>query len=80
VRTGGFNERTFTSLLDELMLVRKNTIVLFSGFPKEAFLRRGSVEGQEFTVRALAWIIAGHGRHHSRILRERYVRAETDVA
>jgi hypothetical protein len=30
----------------------------------------------EVTVRALAYIIAGHEAHHLRILRERYLRGE----
>jgi hypothetical protein len=32
----------------------------------------GVASGNPFTVRALAYIAAGHAFHHARILRERY--------
>lgn len=75
----GFADRTFASLLDEFLFVRKATIALFRGFPEEAFMRAGPVHGEPTSVRAIAWIIAGHGRHHAAILREKYVPPEPDA-
>ncbi len=34
--------------------------------------RAGTASGKPITVRALAWVMAGHPRHHVEILRERY--------
>jgi hypothetical protein len=41
--------------------------------PPEALVRTGIASDNPFTVRALAFIIAGHLEHHARIVRERYL-------
>ena len=41
--------------------------------PRGTGERRGSANGVEISVRALAWVIAGHERHHIRVLHERYL-------
>ena len=46
---------------------------MFEGFPDSAWTRRGTTNGSPISVRALAYIIAGHGRHHAGLLRERYL-------
>ena len=69
----GARSRTMAELLDELAAVRGATLALLRGLPSEAPTRRGTANDQPITVRALAWIIAGHERHHLRILRERYL-------
>jgi len=53
--------------------LRAATVALFRYLPEEAWLRRGEASGYEVTVRALAYILAGHLEHHSRILKERYL-------
>ena len=63
------------TLLDDLAVVRRATLSLFRILPEEALARRGTASGAAVTVRALGCIIAGHERHHVRILRERYLRA-----
>ena len=57
----------------ELRSVRMASITLFAGLSEEALRRRGPANNVEFSVRALAWIIAGHERHHAKIIRERYL-------
>jgi hypothetical protein len=52
--------------------VRRAHTVLFRNLPAEAWERRGVANGAEITVNALAWIIAGHERHHVKVLREKY--------
>jgi len=69
----GARARTVADLLDELAAVRGATLALLRHLPSGAPLRRGIANGREISVRALAWIIAGHERHHLRILRERYL-------
>lgn len=69
------DDRTLAELAAELRSVRAATITLFDGLPADALARRGRANNVEVSVRALAWIIAGHERHHARIIRERYVAA-----
>jgi hypothetical protein len=68
----GARARTVADLLEELRAVRGATLALLRHLPADAPTRRGTASSREITVRALAWIIAGHERHHLRILRERY--------
>jgi len=72
VRAGAFGERTLTDLVEEFALVRGATSALFQSLSGEAWLRRGVANKSEVTVRALAFIIAGHELHHREILKEHY--------
>lgn len=72
VTRAGANERSWRSHLDEIKAIRAATLSLFGQLPDEAWMRRGIASGNPFTVRALAYICAGHCTHHVRILQERY--------
>lgn len=63
----------WASHVEEFRRVRLATISLFANLPAEAWMRNGIASDNRFTVRALAYIIAGHAAHHVRILRERYL-------
>jgi hypothetical protein len=46
---------------------------LFLNLPTEAWLHSGIASDNEFTVRALGFIVVGHFTHHMSVLRERYL-------
>jgi hypothetical protein len=73
VRSANFNARTLRSLVAELGHVRAATLDLLGGLDAEAWARRGVVNENVMSVRALAHIIAGHEAHHLKVLRERYL-------
>jgi uncharacterized damage-inducible protein DinB len=75
VKSGGFSERTLADLAEEFSDVRTATIALLSGLDEEAWQKRGIANNHEITVRALAYVIAGHDLHHRRILEEKYLPA-----
>lgn len=75
VKTGGFNERTLADLAEEFAHVRGATIALLRGLDEAAWQRRGVANKNEVSVRALAYIIAGHELHHRRVLEEKYLPA-----
>jgi len=72
VKNGGFEARTLADLVEEFGAVRSASIMLFRSFGEEAWSRRGVANQKEVTVRALAFITAGHQIHHRMILEERY--------
>lgn len=72
VKEGNFKERSTQSLGDEYFSLRNATIILFNSFTEEVLLRRGTANDNIFSVRALAYIIAGHERHHLNVLRDKY--------
>jgi hypothetical protein len=69
----GYDARPLPDIADEFKAVRNATVAFVKGLDDQAIARRGSANGQEITVRALIWIIAGHERHHVKILKERYL-------
>ncbi len=69
VRAG---DRTLADLAAEWGDVRRATIALFRNLPAPAWQRRGIASDQPISVRALAYIIVGHVRHHLQVLEERY--------
>lgn len=75
VKNAGFAERTLEDLAGEYAEVRGATISLFNRLDEAAWQRRGVASDNEVTVRALAYIIAGHELHHRRILEEKYLPA-----
>ncbi|MGD8278697.1 MAG: DinB family protein [Gemmatimonadota bacterium] len=70
--TSNAGARPLADLIAELRAVREASLALFASFDDEIWLRRGVASGNEFTVRAIAWIIAGHERHHRAILQREY--------
>jgi len=70
-----FGERALAGLIDEFATVRRASLLLFQSLDAEAWMRRGVANQQEVSVRALAYVIAGHELHHRKILREKYLTA-----
>jgi hypothetical protein len=58
--------------MQEWTAIRMATLALFSSFPAGAWERSGSASGHTISVRALAYIIAGHTRHHLEVIDARY--------
>ena len=73
VSMAGADDRSWDSHVEEFRAVRVATLAFFQGLPADAWTRRGIASGNPFTVRALAYISAGHAAHHVKILRERYL-------
>ena len=72
IKYGNFNSRTLADIAEEFELIRRSTIALFQHLDSEAWTRRGMASNAEVSVRALAYIIAGHERHHLGVLHSRY--------
>jgi hypothetical protein len=72
IAAAAFDARSWASLIDEFRTVRDASLSFFRGLPAAAWDRRGIASGNPFTVRALAFLAAGHVMHHMAILRERY--------
>ncbi|HEX4546399.1 MAG TPA: DinB family protein [Candidatus Acidoferrum sp.] len=72
VKNGRFAGRTVANLAEEFGAVRSASTALFRSFDDEIWDRRGVASEKEVTVRALAFITAGHQIHHRIILEERY--------
>lgn len=65
--------RSLQKIAAEMAHLRSSTIDLFESFTPEMLMRKGSVNNNELSVIALAFIIAGHETHHCHVLKERYL-------
>ncbi|HEX7150448.1 MAG TPA: DinB family protein [Thermoanaerobaculia bacterium] len=72
VRNASFDAWPVGALAESYALVRKTTILFYRNLSEEAWLRRGTANNNPITVRALAWGILGHERHHLGVLRDKY--------
>ena len=72
VRNGPFARRALGDMIEDYIAVRRATLSLLRNLDEVAWMRRGVANKNEVTVRALAYIIAGHELHHRRILEEKY--------
>jgi len=75
VRNGPFAHRPLTDLVEEFIAVRRATLSLLRNLDEAAWMRRGTANKNEVSVRGIAYIIAGHELHHRRILEEKYFAA-----
>ncbi len=75
VPAGAFHRRTVADLTAEYAAIREANLAMLRGLEPEAWVRSGPANGHSITVRALAFIMAGHGRHHAEILKTRYLGA-----
>jgi hypothetical protein len=75
VLNASFNDYPLNDLAAEFESVRRSTVFLFKHLNEQAWTRRGIANESEASVRALAYIIAGHELHHMQILRDRYLPA-----
>jgi DinB family protein len=73
VAEAGADQRSWKSHVDEFAALREGTLAFYDNLPAAAWTRRGIASGNPFTVRAVAYIIAGHVTHHIGFLQTRYL-------
>lgn len=73
IENANFDNCRFTELITEFASVRDSNILMFQNLPEEAWTRSGIASENPVSVRALAFMIAGHEIHHINILKERYL-------
>jgi hypothetical protein len=73
VNEGNFNGRELFELNYEFRLLRESNLLLFRSFTTEMLKKRGFANETSVTVLAVLFMIAGHEKHHMKILREKYM-------
>lgn len=72
VRYSDADHRELDNIFNEYEAVRNATITLFNGLPEDSLTRMGTGDGKKYTVRALAFHIAGHELHHFNLIKTVY--------
>jgi hypothetical protein len=75
IRNGPFARLPFAEVIEDYISVRRGSLTLLRNLDEAAWSRRGIANKNEVTVRALAYMIAGHELHHRKILEEKYFAA-----
>ncbi len=68
-----FAEQSLDDLLNQYHFTRLANLALFKSFTQEAVSRIGNANNNAVSARGLIWMIAGHEKHHLRILKEKYL-------
>jgi hypothetical protein len=72
-KESNINSRNLSRILNEYHNVRKATLSLFKSFDENILSKRGVANNSEITVNAIVYMVAGHEKHHIKILKERYL-------
>jgi len=72
VDNGNFDAHSLSELVEGFATTRRATVALVRSLDDEAWQRRGVANNNPISARAIAWVTAGHERHHLNVLRERY--------
>jgi len=76
VKNGPFGKIPLAEVIEDYIAVRRATLTLLRNLDEVAWNRRGMANKNEVSVRALAYLIAGHELHHRKILEEKYFTAK----
>ena len=72
VRFGPFARRSLGELVEDYATIRQATLCLFRQLDEEAWSRRGRANNAVVSVRAIAFVLAGHELHHRKVLKDKY--------
>lgn len=73
--TAPYDRIELEDLMSELRLIRLGNVAMFRTLDEESWNRVGTANDNQVSVRAIAFIMAGHIRHHMNVLRERYLKS-----
>lgn len=71
VNNTDYENVSLPDLTDELLYLRQASVSLFRRQSPESWLRKGRGDGKLMSVRAAAYVMAGHINHHFGIIQER---------
>jgi hypothetical protein len=73
VAASGYDTWSMRDLIDTFTALRTANLITLRALDEEAWSRVGNANGHPVTPRAIAFTLVGHERHHSKVLRERYL-------
>jgi hypothetical protein len=75
VGAGSFDKVTLAALVEDFRLARASNLRFAERLTADEWARTGVANGDPVSARALAFIMAGHVRHHAAVLEDRYAAA-----
>jgi hypothetical protein len=72
VARSSFDHQGLAELIADFSGLRSSNLRMLRRLAPQTWLNKGTASGNPVSVRALAFILAGHVRHHVKVLRDRY--------
>jgi hypothetical protein len=72
VELSTYGKQPLSELLAEFLLVRQANLIVLDRLTDDDLKRTGTVSGNPVSVRGVGYILAGHARHHMKILHASY--------
>ena len=72
VANSNFKNIAIADLAKEFSAIRQSNILMFKGLTDDMWMKKGIASNNNVTVRAIAYILAGHAEHHKKVLIEKY--------
>ena len=73
VANSNFSNVRLADTLEEFSLLRQSNVQMFKNLTDEMWAKTGTASDATVSVRALAYLMVGHIRHHANILQTRYL-------
>lgn len=73
VKSANFDAQSWESLISRFQTLREITLMLLNEMSDQDLDKIGTANGSQISIRAILLVIAGHERHHRKIVAERYL-------
>jgi len=73
VKNGGFNSLPLATWIDDFVVARQSTLSMLRSLTQECWQRSGTANDKPISVKALAYILAGHVQNHINTLKSKYL-------
>jgi len=67
------DEIPYRNILSEWSSLRESSVLFYKNLNPKFLDRSGRASGQEFSVRSIGYILAGHTSHHIEIIKDKYL-------
>ena len=75
VAAADYSQVPLQNLAEEMFMLRQANLGMFLRFSDKGWASSGEADGKSMSVRALAYVMVGHVRHHLRIIEKRVTQA-----
>lgn len=72
IAAADYDRQAVSVLAEDFATLRASNLAVLGRLPDAAWANVGTANGNRISLRAIAYIMAGHARHHMGVLRSRY--------
>ena len=73
LESASIEDVSYKNVLDEWAALRESSILFYKNLNPKFLDRTGRASGHEFSVKSIAYVLAGHTRHHIEVIKDKYL-------